>query len=508
MGIGSAVLARAEFAKLVEAADGFVAKHDLQSALSTSLAYSARANTAKRGMRWLAFLLLAPVAAHADDSDLDRIPQALPPASAAEQPTSPATGTDKLFLQNDFELDSIRTPIVAFPPPLPARWEERLFFDARVTYALDPHTSLVYSGRFNLRAEEGLPFPDHEDVRNDLREAYLDWQPDDATFIEVGRINLKSGVALGFNPTDFFKTRAVVEPVSVDPSVLREDRLGTLMFLGQRVWEGGAVTLAIAPKLYEPSAVYRNNDLPSFDPMFDRTNAADRVLAKVSFTLADDVAPELLTYYEGGRWHFGANLTRAVGQASVVYLEWAGGDRASLVNDALAYGKLTGTIPSVAPPVIPSSAARDFQNDVAVGASYTTDNEITFNLEYHYHQAGFSDADWENWFATGIGAPSIIGAELWYIRAYAAEQQEPLGQHTLFLRADAQDAFVKDLEISGFINEDIRDGSALAQATADYYLSQNWTVGLLGSATFGGKRSDFGSLPATASVLFTVTRYF
>lgn len=460
-------------------------------------------------MRCLAFLLLAPVAAQAaDDSDLDRIPQAQPSTPAAEEPQPSTNGTDKLFLQNDFELDSSRTPIVAFPPPLPARWEERLFFDARVTYALDPHTSLVYSGRFNLRAEEGLPFPDHEDVRNDLREAYLDWQPDDETFLEVGRINLKNGVALGFNPTDFFKTRAVVEPLSADPSVLREDRLGTLMFLGQHVWEGAAVTLAIAPKLYEPSPVYRNNDLPSFDPMFDRTNAADRVLAKVSFTLADDLAPELLTYYEGGRWRLGANLTRAVGRATVVYLEWAGGDRASLANDALAYGRETGTIPSFAPPVIPSSAARSFQNDVAVGASYTTDNEITFNLEYHYHQAGFSDTDWENWFTAGIRAPSVIGAELWYIRAYAAEQQEPLGQHTLFLRADAQDAFVKDLEFTGFINADLRDGSALAQATADYYLSQNWTLGILGSATFGGRRSDFGSLPGAASVLFTVTRYF
>jgi hypothetical protein len=459
--------------------------------------------------RWFAVFVLAPlssVAHAADDSDLDRIPQAAAP-SASEEP-QPSSGGDKLFLQNDFELDALRTPIVAFPPPKPARWEERLFFDARVTFRLDQDTSLVYSGRFNLRAEDRLPFPDHEDVRHDLREAYLDWQPGADTFIQIGRINLKNGVALGFNPTDFFKTRAVVEPLSADPSVLREDRLGTLLFVGQRVWEGGAVTLAIAPKLYEPSPVYRNNALPSFDPMFDRTNAADRVLAKVSFTLADDFAPELLTYYEGGRWRFGANLTHGLGEASVVYLEWAGGNRASLVDEALSYGKLTGTIPSFAPPVIAASSARSFQNDLAVGASYTTDNEITFNVEYHYHQAGFSDADWRNWFNTGIGAPPLIAGELWYIRGYAAEQQEPLAQHTIFLRADEQDAFVKDLEITGFVNEDIRDGSALAQLSADYYLSQTWTVGVLGSTTFGGKRSDFGSLPGAGSVFFTVTRYF
>jgi len=457
-----------------------------------------------RGL-WFAALAILPFGAQAaDDSDLDRIPQA-----PGEEQQQPASGNgDKLFLQNDFELDSVRTPIVAFPPPAPARWEERLFFDARVAWQLDRDTSLVYSGRFNLRAEDRLPFPDHENIRHDLREAYLDWQPDADTFFEVGRINLKSGVALGFNPTDFFKTRAVVEPLSADPSVLREDRLGTLLFMGQRVWEGGALTLAIAPKLYEPSPVYRNTNLPGFDPMFDRTNAADRVLAKVSFTLADDLAPELVTYYEGGRWHFGANLTRAVGQATVLYAEWAGGDRASLAFEALAYGRETGTILFFAPPVIPASSARSFMNDLAIGASYTTGNEITFNLEYHYHEAGFSDADWHNWFGAGIGAPPVIAAELWYIRGYAAEQQEPLAQDTLFLRADAQDAFVKDLEITGFVNEDIRDGSALVQASADYYISRDWTVGVLADATLGGKHSDFGSLPGAASVLVTVTRYF
>jgi len=54
---------------------------------------------------------------------------------------------------------------------------------------------------------------------------YASWEPLDRTYLDLGRINLKSGVALGFNPTDFFKTRAVVEPLSADPSVLREDRL-------------------------------------------------------------------------------------------------------------------------------------------------------------------------------------------------------------------------------------------------------------------------------------------
>ena len=68
----------------------------------------------------------------------------------------------------------------------------------------------------------------------------------------------------------------MVEALTADPSVLREDRLGTLMVLGQHVWAGGSVTRAFAPRVTLPTAVYRETDLPSIDPMLDRTNAKDR----------------------------------------------------------------------------------------------------------------------------------------------------------------------------------------------------------------------------------------
>jgi hypothetical protein len=42
---------------------------------------------------------------------------------------------------------------------------------------------------------------------------------------------------------------------------------------------------------------------------------------------------------------------------------------------------------------------------------------------------------------------------------------------------------------------------------ADYYLSDNWTVGALAMTNFGRKRSDFGSLPQVANFLVKVARY-
>ena len=436
------------------------------------------------------------------DSDLDRIPQSATPLP--QDDLSPSLSGQVLYLQSDLSLGALRDGLVIpLPPPAPPSWEARIFLDARTRWRLTDNVNFIYSGRFNLRAEDGIAFPSREDVRHDLREGYIAWAGSNGTFLDFGRINLKSGVAMGFNPTDFFKTRAVVEADSADPSVLREDRLGTLMFCAQQDWDGGAVTFALAPQVADETAPYLNTNLPNFNPMFDRTNAHTRALLKVSFHLLDDVSPEVLAYAEDGQMRYGLNATKAVGHAVVAYLEWSGGDRASLVQDATVDGQETGVLPPFTP--IPESAMRSFQNDLALGASYATQSEVTLNLEYEYHQAGFSGADWRNWF--DAGGNLAIDSELWFIRGYAADQQEPVARASVFLRADWQDAFIHNMELAGFVDTDTQDGSGFLQFSGDYYLSRSWTVGALATTTFGGRHSDFGSLPTGSAVLFKVRRY-
>ncbi|MBV9992194.1 MAG: hypothetical protein JOZ72_12995 [Alphaproteobacteria bacterium] len=454
-----------------------------------------------------AVVLSAPARA-GDDDDLARIPKQTDQSEDTANLARDLDATGRVYLQDDLFFAADRSNLAVPLGPGPS-WEERLFLDTRLTWSLGSDVSFTYSGRFNLRAEDGIDFPSHENLRNDLREAYLAWQiaPDD--FVEAGRINLKSGTGLGYNPTDFFKTRAVVEPVSADPGVLREDRLGTAMVMGQHLWDGGSVTVAYAPKLYDDTPIYFNSDLPSFDPMFDRTNARERILVKSSLRLADDLMPEFLFYDEAGNTRFGINISRSFGRSIVGYAEWAGGSRASLVHDALTYGVETGTLPAAALSVIPESGAKSFRSDYVVGASYTTENRITINLEYDRHGEGFTGQDWRNWFDTGIAGRSnpLVTGTLWYIRGYAQDQLELTGRDVVFLRADWTDAFVKDLNLSGFVLDDVRDGSALAQVSADYYLSRSWTVGGLVDANFGSRRSEFGSLPNTAEVFLKLTAY-
>lgn len=445
-----------------------------------------------------------------EDRDLILIPPATQTAVAPDTPVAAGTGR-KIFLEDAFTQSWLQSGLVPAPPPHSPRWEERGLLDVRSEWRLGPALRVTYSGRLNLRLEEGLGFPNRENLTHDLREAYLSWEPLDRLYFDAGRINLKSGVALGFNPTDFFKTRAVVEPLSVDPVVLRDDRLGTLMLRAQRVWTGASLTAAYAPAVASDSAIYTGVDLPSFDPMFDRTNAHDRWLLKGTIDLAAGLSPELLVYDSQGRVRWGANLAESIGKSAVAYVEWSGGRQGTVSADALNFGRATGSLPAAAARLLPNVGRVDFRSELAVGVSYTTElPKITFNLEFHYDQAGFSGNDWDQWFRTGTGVNPLspVAGALWYVREYAADQQQLISRRFAFLRMDWVDAFVPKLEVSGFLDTDLADGSTRLQLGGDYYLSDRWTIGGLVLVNAGRRHSDFGSLPQAGSVLLKVVRYF
>jgi len=454
-----------------------------------------------------------PSPPHADENkDLELIP------SGAQQTSSASAASPQLesrprriYLENAYTQSWQRDDLlVPPPPPPPYDWQYRLFLDWREEWSLGAGVRLNFSDRFNLRLENDISFPNEENLINELRELYVSAEPAARSFLDLGRINLKSGIALGYNPTDYFKTRAVVEPLSLDPTVLRENRLGTVMVRAQHIWERGSLTAAFAPALTEPAPIYTHLDLPSFNPMLGLTNGESRFLLKGSADLASNFSPEFLLLRAGSETKVGLNLTENVSPRVVAYLEWSGGRQGTLIAEALRFGRETGTLPVRAPSVLPEDPHESFMNQLALGVSYTTQTRLTLNLEYHFNQAGFTVADWNNWFTIGQAglANPAIAAELWYIRDYALDQQQPVTQHSLFLRADWVDAFVPKLELVGFINTDLNDGSSLLQLGADYYLSDHWTVGALAVGFVGPRRSDFGSLPQAGSVQLKVVRYF
>ena len=85
------------------------------------------------------------------------------------------------------------------------------------------------------------------------------------------------------------------------------------------------------------------------------------------------------------------------------------------------------------------------------------------------------------------------------------------GKHrkwTALLTRKQFDAFVSKLELTGLVALNLYDDSSIAQATADYSLSDRWSIGALASGAIGAGRTERGSLPQESSVLLKATRYF
>ncbi|HEX7928753.1 MAG TPA: hypothetical protein VF678_14250 [bacterium] len=447
-----------------------------------------------------------------EDKDLDLLPPAVQEAAPTpKEPEAPADPRKRIYVESATTSYEYRGGLAVPPPPTPQPdWQQRLSLNSHWEWQPWSSLRLVESSRFNVYWIDGVDWGTQQSYRLDVREAYASLRVFDGGYLDAGRINLKSGVAFGFNPTDFFKTRAVVDRTSQDPADLRENRLGTGMVRAQSIWSGGSVTLAIAPKAAEPSAIYAADEVPSFYPMWDRTNAQQRTLLKFNVDLAQDFSPEALLYREGDRDKVGLNLTYGLGKSVVLYTEWAGGKRLRLADEALAFGKLTGTFPDNAAQVIPGNHKEQFYRDAAVGGTYTSEYKVTVVLEYDYHEAGFTKDDWRNWFDKGKAFPGflpVIG-ELWYIRSYAQDQLEPVSQETAMLRVTWSEAFVRDLELTGLVQNSLSDGSNLVQLSGTYNLSDHWTIGAIGLLLTGGKETERGSLPTRSSFVLKVDRYF
>jgi len=451
---------------------------------------------------------LAPAPARAGD-DADLIPQdvldtKLPPAA----PGAPRqTLRSKVFAEDAF---SAWSPSVAVPVPYPsslAAWQNRTSLDASLQWKARPWLTLTLGDRLNVFEQDGQSFASTDTVRNDLREVSATIEPIAGTYLEAGRINVRNGSALGFNPTDFFKTRTLVGQSSLDPSVIRQNRLGTLMLRAQTLLSWGSASVAYAPKVAEPSPVTESNPV-GVDLHFDATNAAHRVLTALNLELFD-LSPQLLGYFELHRSKLGANVTRSIGDAVVAYAEWAGGPEQNLIVRASAFGKQTGTLPAATLVLPPAGTGVSFRNDVATGLSWTVATAFTINVEYHFHQSGFTRSEWRNWFDLGSapGArPPLTGA-LWFVRGYANDQQEPVSQHQMFIRVDWPRAFTPHLELSGFAFVSLLDGSVLSQLSASYYLSDAWTASAFVSGNFGDGRTERGSFPERGNLILQLTRY-
>ncbi|MFZ6801068.1 hypothetical protein [Undibacterium sp. Di24W] len=347
---------------------------------------------------------------------------------------------------------------------------QRLSFDLHIDKVFAPGWRAVFADRLDLNRQRQPDQPNPQIVRhnvNTLREAYLSWQLNDHQLIDLGRINAATGVASGYNPTDFFRADSVRSLVSVDPGSLKKNRLGSVMLRAQHLWSNGSVIAQYSPKL-EMKATSASS-ASDFSPDFGATNHQGRYLIAVSQQLADGITPQWLIYgQERQAPQLGCNLTTLINDATVAYFEWSGGRSSSLASQATKATQTAQTAQG-----LNSGEHRQFRNHLASGVTYTTTNKLSLSLEYEYSGTGMDAASW-TLFRQGSGTASAIapGAAYSRYRAFQQSTQELATKEELFFYANWQDAIVNNLDLSGMRKIDLADHSKLTWLEARYRMNK------------------------------------
>jgi hypothetical protein len=352
---------------------------------------------------------------------------------------------------------------------------QRLSLDFYYDKKFAPDWRVKFNDRLDI-AWRGKPT--YDDAINTFKEMYVSWQPQAENIFDLGRINARYGVALGYNPTDFFRANTARAIYSADPASAKENRMGTVMLRGQSLWRTGSLTAIYAPKLAEDS-----NSSP-FSPDIGATNNQPSWLLALTQKLDDGFTPQWLLFNAGnGSPQVGVNLAVLPTAATVAYAEWSGGRNTSLVASALGR---------------PQQSA--FRSRLATGITYTAPSKLALTLEYQFNGAALAENDWN---ALRQGAVNDYAQ----YRGYVAQQQELPTKRNLFLYARWQDWMMPNLDLGAMRRVDLIDHSHLSWLEARYHWDRI-DLALQWQRNSGDDNSQYGALPQRQSVQFIVTSYF
>jgi hypothetical protein len=362
-------------------------------------------------------------------------------------------------------------------------------------------TSTGGRGSFNLRCDGALAsgsrwrgvFSDRFDKFwahgssarsvNTLKEAYLTYRYDGNVILDMGRINIRQGVAFAYNPTDYFRANAVRAIISIDPETLRDERMGTLMGRVQTLWASGSLTGIFAPQV----GAKPNNS--SFNPDLGATNGSNRWLLVWSQRLAPRFQPQLsLTGSQHESPRAGVDLTYLANQATVAYLEWSGTRSASNLSR------------SGYTPVPALSSDKSFRSRLSAGFTYTTSYKLSFTLEYQYDEAAPGDREW-TLVRSGPVAPYVR------YREYVGAEGELPTRQNVFLYAHWDDVGIARLGLTGFVRFDPYDHSRVSWMEARYHWNHAG-IALQWQRNAGDATSDLAPWPVRQTWLALVDYYF
>lgn len=343
----------------------------------------------------------------------------------------------------------------------------RVSLDAHYEGALAPGFRFIFGDRLDL---EELGPPSVRSSINTLKEAYVSWQVNPDESIDVGRINLRFGVATGYNPTDFFRADAIRSIVSIDPSSLRENRQGSVVVESQTLWEGSSFLALVSPRLATTP------DTANFSADLGATNRSERWLLAASHQFTNDLNPQILLYgKEGSAPETGLNVSSLVNHSTVAFLEWAGGRAPTLVAQALG-----------------ETGPQAYRNRASLGITYTTEFNLSVTLEHEQNSAGLDQST-----LARVSAYSPL-ALLGFLEFTQQEQDLPT-RRAEFVYASWQDCGIKHLDLSGFVRFDPISHGRTTWLETRYHFDQA-DLALQWQMETGRPQSVFGAIPTEREI--------
>jgi hypothetical protein len=404
------------------------------------------------GMHHLLWCGLAVCCALASGAQAQAIdPLALTPTNDTPDPIPVRSSGLRLEVQT-------QTADLRFKPAGQASQQQRGVLDFRREWTLHPNLKLGLSNRLEqVFADTGSV------TRHALREAYASWRwgndndsGDGAdSYLDIGRVQWRSGVASGFNPSDFLKRGAVLDLGTQNPQALRENRLGTVMLRQQWLGHFGSLQLAYIPQLSSrpPTAP----DANPRSPAWERTNGQDAALLRFAPKTGETWTAEGLLYARAGEpVRTAVNLTGAIGETWILHGEWAGGRVARTQTNATQ-----NTV-----------AASAYEQELAVGASWTTPWGWIATLERH--QSNTLDSS-DAWF-TRLAWDNAFG--------------------------------LRNINLAAFARINSDDHSRLWQLDARWHLNDHHSLSLIWGQYAGRLGSEYGRVPTRAYGQATWAVYF
>lgn len=383
-------------------------------------------------------------------------------------------------------------------------WSNLAQLGLRTEAGIGRDAKWVLDALATAEAADGRAFKARRDSHLHFKELYVSLPAGDRHYWDLGRIVIRNGVGTGFNPTDYFKTNALISRTSEDPSQLRTNRLGSFAGRWQMIDENSAWSFAYAPRIGSANPGLLT-DASVIGQGLDRTNDRERALLRYAVTSADNLASDASLYSEDGRPQAGLNVSYGIGKKVLLLFEGNVARRRTLLGEGLSDSPvpLSSAIVSRFGSSFPYRTLRQWN----LGGSYTGENNVTALLEFHYNEAGMKRGESKRYFEAARAVAAQPGGQvpLLLVRQLASTRQEPFSRRSLFARVTAPEAFHPDLTLTLLAVRDLEDRSRLVQAEAAWLVSRR-TTARLRYATFRGRDdSNYGGNALESSLLLQVT---